>query len=281
MSVVTRFAPSPTGPLHIGHAFSAIRAHDFARDAGGRFLLRIEDTDRARSRPQWEEAIYDDLAWLGLTWDGPVLRQSERDVAYQTALDKLAADGLLFPCSCSRADIHEAAAAPQEGVPTHGPDGEIYPGTCRGRAMAEYAPGDALRLDMGRAAEILGEVTFEETGDGAKGPQTYRADDLVRGIGDVVVARKSGDHAYHLASVVDDAAQGVTHVVRGLDLFEATVIHCVLQGLLGYEAPIYLHHRLIRDAHGKRLAKRDNAAGIAVYREAGEGPGDIRAMVGL
>jgi glutamyl-Q tRNA(Asp) synthetase len=280
----TRFAPSPTGPLHLGHAFAAVLAHDMARKAGGEFLLRIEDIDQGRARPEWEAAIYADLAWLGLTWDGPVMRQSDRGSAYRAALDDLWRPGLIYPCTCTRRDIEAAASAPQEGAPpAFGPDGLIYPGTCRDRPGRgeRPLPDGALRLDMGRAG--IG-AAFTETGTGPEG-QTGEiiatADDLRAGVGDVVLARRDMGAAYHLAVVVDDAAQGITHVTRGEDLFEATKIHVVLQRLLGLPTPIYHHHRLIRDEAGKRLAKRDDARALRTYRAEGATPADIRRMVGL
>ncbi|MCB2128817.1 MAG: tRNA glutamyl-Q(34) synthetase GluQRS [Rhodobacteraceae bacterium] len=275
----TRFAPSPTGPLHLGHAYSAILAHDMARACGGEFLLRIEDIDQGRARPEWEDLISEDLAWLGLTWDGPVLRQSERLPAYSDALDRLWSAGLLFPCACSRRDIAEAASAPQEGAPI-GPDGIIYPGTCRPSfPRSGPRPLDAnLRLDMARAA--TDPVRFTETGcrldEIAVPPEA-----LISGTGDIVLARRDMGTSYHLSVVVDDAAQGITHVTRGEDLFEATPIHVLLQRLLGLPTPVYHHHRLIRDARGKRLAKRDDAKAIRTYREGGATPADIRRMVGL
>lgn len=277
--VVTRFAPSPTGPLHLGHAYAAIFAHDLARASGGRFLLRIEDIDRQRSKPQWEQALRDDLAWLGLSWDGE-LRQSDRMGAYRAALDGLWRRGLLYPCNCSRRDIDEALGAPQEGAPM-GPDGVIYPGTCRGlpREASGLAPeGVTLRLDMGRAMASLGaKMTFTEQGRAVR----FTAAEMVETVGDVVLARRDFGTSYHLSVVLDDAAQGVTLVTRGEDLFEATRIHVVLQGLLGLSSPAWHHHGLIRDAQGKRLAKRDDARALAKYRAEGATPGEIRRMVGL
>ncbi len=298
--MITRFAPSPTGLLHLGHAFSALTAWDRARAAGGRFLLRIEDIDLPRCRPEYETAIYDDLAWLGIAWEEPVMRQSERQSVYAEALDALWARDLLYPCSCTRRDIAAAASAPQEGAPL-GPDGIVYPGTCRGAltlpaSMSPRPEGVALRLDMAQAAgsvcdhHVIGPekprwtVGFEETGAGPGGEcgwiETDRAA-LSREIGDVVLARKDIATSYHLAVVLDDADQGVTEVVRGADLFTATPIHVVLQRLLGLATPSYHHHRLIRDASGKRLAKRDDARAIRTYRDAGHSPAEIRAMVGL
>lgn len=290
MSCTTRFAPSPTGPLHLGHAFSAILAHDLARARGGRFLLRIEDIDRARARPEWDRAIRDDLRWLGLGWDGPVLRQSERLARYGAVLEALWARGLLYPCTCRRADIEAALGAPQEGAaPPFGPDGLVYPGTCRPNAPPSGPrPADAvLRLDMARAVAELGEgpgLGFAESGAGPAGETgaiALAASALPASLGDIVLARREMGTSYHLAVVLDDAAQGVDLVVRGQDLFEATAIHVVLQRLLGLPVPDYHHHRLIRDEAGKRLAKRDDARAIAKYRAEGASPEDIRRMVGL
>ncbi len=284
--MITRFAPSPTGPLHLGHAFSALAAFDMARAAGGQFLLRIEDIDQTRARPEWEAQIYDDLHWLGIDWPEPVMRQSTRVAAYQAVLKDLFQNGFLYGCACNRRDILAAASAPQEGAePPAGPDGILYPGTCRGTEIALLPPGTpnvAHRLDMGQAA--IGIYAFTETGEGPNGESgtiTFTAEEAVALLGDVVLARRDGFVAYHLAVVLDDAAQGITHVVRGQDLFEATRIHVVLQRLLGLPTPIYHHHRLIRDEAGKRLAKRDDARAIARYREDGASPDDIRRMVGL
>jgi len=284
--MITRFAPSPTGPLHLGHAFSALTAFDMARAAGGQFLLRIEDIDQTRARPEWEAQIYDDLHWLGINWPKPVMRQSTRGAAYKAVLKDLFQNGLLYGCACNRRDILAAASAPQEGAePPTGPDGILYPGTCRGTETALLRPGTpgiAHRLDMARAA--IGSYAFTESGEGPNGESgtiTFTAEEAVALLGDVVLARRDGFVAYHLAVVLDDAAQGVIHVVRGQDLFEATRIHVVLQKLLGLPTPIYHHHRLIRDEAGKRLAKRDDARAIATYREDGASPADIRRMVGL
>lgn len=276
--LITRFAPSPTGPLHLGHAFSALTAWDLAR-AGGRFLLRIEDIDTARCRPAHEAAIHDDLRWLGLDWPEPVLRQSQRRAAYAGALARLEALGVTYRCTCTRGDIRAALAAPQEGAPVLGPDGPVYPGTCRGRGHAD--PGAAIRLDMARATALAGPVAFTETGPLRPGRHDIAAAWLVAHIGDVVLARRDIGTSYHLAVTVDDAAQGVTHVVRGIDLFEATPIHRLLQRLLDLPAPDYHHHRLIRDDRGRRLAKRDDARALALYRAEGRSPADIRALVGL
>ena len=282
MTFVTRFAPSPTGPLHLGHAYSALLAHDMARQAGGTFLLRIEDIDRSRARPDWEAQIYDDLRWLGLDWPEPVMRQSDRQAAYDAALDALWDRGLLYPCSCTRADIAAATSAPQEGVPLLGPDGVVYPGTCREKSdRSGPRPRDtALRLDMGRATADLDRLTFEETGlDPAT--VTVKAAELRDAVGDVVLARRDMGTSYHLSVVLDDGAQGVSDVVRGHDLFDATQIHVLLQHLFDLPTPRYHHHRLIRDDAGKRLAKRDDARAISLYRSEGVTPEEIRRMVGL
>ncbi|MFZ5963746.1 tRNA glutamyl-Q(34) synthetase GluQRS [Thalassococcus sp. BH17M4-6] len=285
MIFTTRFAPSPTGPLHLGHAYSALMAHEMARAARGRFLLRIEDIDQSRARPEWEARIYDDLRWLGLDWETPVRRQSEHLDAYRQALETLWSLGLLYPCGCNRRDILAAASAPQEGgEPAVGPDGLIYPGTCRPRTppSGQMPVDQALRLDMRRALGHLGARTleFEETGQTPR-KVSITHDDLINDTGDIVIARRDMGTSYHLSVVVDDAAQGISHVVRGQDLFDATRIHVVLQRLLGLPSPVYHHHRLIRDAAGKRLAKRDDARAIATYRDQGDTPADIRRRVGL
>lgn len=283
MGLVTRFAPSPTGPLHLGHAFSAMLAHDMARAARGTFLLRIEDIDTTRARSEWEARIFDDLAWLGLTWPRPVLRQSAHISTYHAALEHLWRAGLLYPCTCNRRDIFAAASAPQEGGdPVVGPDGVIYPGTCRHvAARTGPMPCDvALRLDMGAALNRLDPALlhFHEAKRGET-PLTPAA--LRDGIGDVVLARRDMGTSYHLAVVLDDAYQNITDVIRGADLFEATAIHVVLQRLFDLPTPRYHHHRLIRDETGKRLAKRDDARALSKYRAEGATPMDIRQMVGL
>ena len=280
MNYTTRFAPSPTGLLHLGHAYSALVAHGRAREAGGRFLLRIEDIDRPRCKPEFEAAIFEDLAWLGLDWEEPVRRESEHLADYAAALDRLVAMDVCYPCRCTRRDIRAALSAPH-GAPM-GPDGLVYPGTCRSRPMAEAGPEDAIRLDMARALDRLGAVPgFTETGPGAPGRHAPTRADLIGEIGDVVLARKDIGTSYHVAVVVDDAAQGITEVVRGADLFSATPVHRVLQALLALPEPAYHHHRLIRDAAGRRLAKRDDARAIRHYRETGLSPAEVRAMVEL
>jgi glutamyl-Q tRNA(Asp) synthetase len=259
---ISRFAPSPTGRLHLGHAFSAIRAHDLARNGGGRFLLRIEDIDPGRSREAFAEGIEADLAWLGLRWDGAVMRQSARLDAYRAALGALGAAGLLYPCFCTRADIAAASSAP------HGPDGLVYPGTCRpldpaerARRMAEEP--FAWRLDMARAVASAGPLRWHDAIMGEVEAEPWR-------FGDVVLARKDAPASYHLAVTVDDAWQSVTDVVRGMDLYDATHVHRLLQALLGLPTPRYHHHPLLTDADGRRLAKRTGAPALADLREAGE-----------
>jgi glutamyl-Q tRNA(Asp) synthetase len=280
--VITRFAPSPTGPLHLGHAFSALTAWQRAKAAGGMFLLRIEDLDADRCRPEWEALISEDLAWLGLDWPRPVRRQSEHVADYEAAIARLAERGLVYPCSCTRSDIREALSAPQEGAPAVGPDGIVYPGICRGRPMSSRRSGDALRLDIARAVAEAPPLTFEETGPIRAGTHRIDPGALVTGTGDIVLGRRlTGNVAYHLAVVRDDALQGVTEVVRGEDLFSATPVQVLLQALLDLPTPAYHHHRLIRDERGRRLAKRDDARGLSTYRAAGLSPADIRAKIGL
>lgn len=284
MSFVTRFAPSPTGPLHLGHAHSALLAHDAARSRGGAFLLRIDDLDQGRYRPEWEEQIFDCLGWLGLSWPEPVMRQSGRRDRYRGALDDLWRRGLLYPCTCSRSDIRAAASAPQEGAPLLGPDGLVYPGVCRpAEPPTGPLPDLPLRLDMKRAlAAIEDSLAFVETGSGPEGETGRIApEQMAARVGDVAVARADMGASYHLAVVLDDFDQGVTCVIRGEDLFEATQIHVLLQRLLGLPQPEYRHHRLIRDETGKRLAKRDFSRAIATYRDSGLAPGEVRARAGL
>jgi glutamyl-Q tRNA(Asp) synthetase len=279
--IVTRFAPSPTGYLHLGHAFAAITARDAARD--GRFLVRIENIDTTRCRPEYEAAIFEDLAWLGLSWATPVLRQSERFDAYRAALDRLQAQGLLYRCFCTRAEIAaeiaRAVEAPHNMI--SGPEGPTYPGTCRhlnrqqrDERMRSEAPY-ALRLDARKAAETVGALTFEEHGAGSNGEHgTILVDSLL--FGDVVLARKETPAAYHLAAVVDDAFQDVTLVTRGNDLFTATHIQRVLQALLELPAPSYAHHKLILDESGKKFSKRDSAATLHDLRAQGVTPDQIK-----
>lgn len=283
-----RFAPSPTGLLHIGHAFSAVTAWRATRQAGGEFLLRIEDIDRPRCKPEFEQAIFDDLHWLGLSWPAPVLRQSERMSVYENALDRLTGMGLCYPCGCTRKDIAAALSAPQEGQdPEFGPDGPVYPGTCENRPMSDKNDADAVRLSMRRAIDFLGgadrvsRLSYSETGSGRTVRVNLSAEALIDGCGDIVLARKDIGTSYHLAVVVDDAAQEITHVTRGQDMAPATQIHRLLQALLDLPVPMYHHHRLIRDAAGKRLAKRDDARSIRSYREAGLSATQVLALVGL
>ncbi len=273
---VTRFAPSPTGRLHLGHAMSALFAAQAA--AGGRFLLRIEDIDEGRCRPEFTDAIVEDLAWLGLAWEAPVRRQSEHLDDFRDALARLDEMGLIYPCFCTRRDIQAEIA--QAGRAPHGPDGPLYPGTCRDLAAVERADRiaagapHALRLDMGRAARRAGPLSFTDRGRGrisVDGP----------GCGDVVLARKDVPTSYHLAVTVDDALQGVTLVTRGEDLLHATHIHRVLQSLLGLPEPEYHHHGLLTGEDGRRLAKRDRALTIQALREAGRSPAEVRAMAGF
>jgi glutamyl-Q tRNA(Asp) synthetase len=258
MQLVTRFAPSPTGRLHLGHAFSALKAHDFARERDGAFLLRIEDIDPGRSRPEHVDGIIEDMLWLGLEWDGELLYQSERLPLYAEALDRLKVAGLVYPCFCTRADIAASAAAP------HGPEGTLYPGTCRGLAQADLSRPHAWRLDVAEAASVAGPLAW--TNDGAE----IEAEPFL--LGDVVLARKDAPASYHLAVTIDDAAQGVTDVVRGSDLFASTHVHRLLQALLGLPTPEYHHHRLLTDAGGNRLAKRHEAPTLAALRETGMDP---------
>lgn len=273
-SVVTRFAPSPTGYLHLGHAFSALTAWHAARDIGGRFLLRIEDIDIRRCKAEFTEAILVDLAWLGLDWDGAVRRQSQHFDDYGAALDRLTVMGLVYPCFCTRADIAAAASAP------HGPDGPLYPGTCRHRTAAERrqlmeaGTEFALRLDAAKAADVVGAYAFHDAlhGDVAGDPLLF---------GDVVIARKDTPTSYHLAVTVDDHLQGITLVTRGEDLYTATHVHVLLQRLLGYATPGYAHHRLLTDAEGRRFAKRDRALTLRAMREAGASPEDVRRQAGF
>lgn len=277
----TRFAPSPTGPLHLGHAFAALTAARLADP--GQFLLRIEDIDQSRCRPEYEALIAEDLHWLGLDWPQPVMRQSERLPAYQAALDRLAGLGLTYPCRCRRADIRAALSAPQEGAAVIGPDGPVYPGTCRHRSMAEAGPDDAIRLNAARALDHLGldEITFLDQNIAPGLPHRLTARDFVAGIGDVVLARRGMGTSYHLAVVVDDAAQGITLVTRGKDLLDSTYIHIILQKLLELPTPRYHHHRLIRDEQGKRLAKRDDARALKLFRDEGTSAAQIRRQLGF
>jgi glutamyl-Q tRNA(Asp) synthetase len=282
----TRFAPSPTGALHLGHAFAALLAHAAARNTGGQFLLRMEDLDEARCNARYEAAILADLEWLGVAWDGPVRRQSEHLSRYRQALEDLSRQGFVYPCFCTRGDIareiEAMASAPQ------GPDGPLYPGTCRLLPPAErdvrLAAGTAhaLRLDIAGAVNALHrvELQFEETGQGPAGESGLIA--VQPGVlGDVVLGRKDLGVSYHLAVVLDDADQGVSLVTRGEDLFAATHVQRLLQSLLGLPAPRYRHHALVRGADGRRLAKRDRDQTLAALRGSGATPEDIQRLVGL
>ena len=281
---VFRFAPSPNGELHLGHAYSALVDFALCREAGGRFLLRIEDIDPARCRPEYEAGIYRDLAWLGLAWEEPLRRQSEHMDAYRAALRRLTEMGLVYPSFMSRAEI---AAATRDPAWPRDPDGApLYPGFDRNldrreaeRRIAAGAP-HALRLRVAEAAARAGPLAWSEMGEGQDGKADIVAADPSLW-GDVVIARKEVPTSYHLAVVVDDAAQGVTHVVRGRDLFFATAVHVLLQKLLGLPSPAYHHHRLITDATGRKLAKSDRDTAIRALREAGATPDDVRRLVGL
>ena len=275
--LVTRFAPSPTGLLHLGHAHSALSGWRRAREAGGRFLLRIEDIDPGRCRPEFAAAIEEDLGWLGLDWDGEVRVQSRHLPEYQAALDRLAGRGLLYPCFCTRADIAREVAASASAP--HGPDGPLYPGTCRRLSVderqARLAMGElhALRLDMARALAQVPPLDFEEEGQGRLACHPAR-------FGDVVLARKDAPASYHLCVTHDDALQGVTLVTRGEDLKPATDLHRLIQTLMGWPEPAYAHHALLTDSTGRRLAKRDRAATLRDLRDAGRSPAEVRALAG-
>jgi glutamyl-Q tRNA(Asp) synthetase len=281
---VFRFAPSPNGWLHLGHAYSALVDFDLCRRAGGRFLLRIEDIDRSRSRPEYEAAIYEDLAWLGLTWEMPVRRQSGHMVAYAEALGKLTGTGLIYPSFMSRSEIGAATADPDW---PRDPDGApLYPGADRDldpteveRRIAAGKPY-ALRLRMEAALARAAGLIWTEEGSGPTGETGTVAADPARW-GDVIVARKETPTSYHLAVVVDDALQGITNVVRGQDLFHATSVHRLLQDLLGLPAPDYRHHRLILDENGRKLSKSDGATALRSLRDAGATLGDIRRMLAI
>ncbi len=272
--LLTRFAPSPTGWLHLGHAYAALFAAEEAQKCGGRFLLRLEDIDITRSRPEYETAIYDDLRWLGLNWKEPARRQSEHFADYRTALQKLDALGVLYPCFCTRREIQEEIT--RAGQAPHGPDGPLYPGTCRklprDEADGHIAAGRdyALRLDVEKALTLAGrDLIWEDLTHGK-----FIADPSP--MGDVVLARKDTPTSYHLAVVEDDAAQGITLVTRGEDLLSATHLHRVLQQLLVLPVPLWKHHRIIMDENGKRLAKRDDARSLRTLRELGWTPARVR-----
>lgn len=265
IETVTRFAPSPNGLLHLGHAWAAIVAHDLARARGGRFLLRIEDIDGTRSRAELVPQILADLEWLGLAWDGPVVFQSARLASYAAAAQRLKDLGLLYPCQCTRAQVAAAAQG-------SGPDGPIYPGTCRGRAVS--SEGAAWRLDMARAMALAGPLEWV---DELAGPQV--ADPTL--FGDVVLLRKEAPASYHLAATLDDAADGITLVTRGQDLFAASHVHRLLQALLGLPVPVWHHHPLICEDDGRKLAKRRGSAALADLRRAGEDGGALAEALRL
>lgn len=277
MTEITRFAPSPTGHLHLGHVASALAGWRAATESGGRFVLRVEDIDTVRCRPEFIADLYADLDWLGLSWPQPVRRQSLHMDDYRRVLDALDANGLLYPCFCTRRDIAEAASAPHRA-----PDGTmVYPGTCRhmdpGRRAELLAAGMpyALRLDMTRALQWPGAtaLTWHEMG---RGPQSCQPQHF----GDVVLARKDVPASYHLCVTHDDALQGITLVTRGADLMAATALHRLLQHIMGWPAPRYRHHPLLCDASGRRLAKRDGAVSVRVMRAAGCTPAQVCAAAG-
>jgi glutamyl-Q tRNA(Asp) synthetase len=276
--IVTRFAPSPTGRLHLGHAYAALFAERAAQEAGGRFLLRIEDIDATRCRREFELAIHEDLAWLGLRWETPVRRQSEHMAEYAAAIETLKARGLVYPCFCTRAEIRAEIA--RAGAAPHGSEGPLYPGTCRHLSeterarRAESGTPYALRLDVAQALQKTGPLAWNdrERGTVAANPALH---------GDVVLARKETPTSYHLSVTLDDHLQGVTLVTRGTDLFDATHIHRLLQALLGLDTPEYHHHALVTGPAGERLAKRAGAPTLLSLKEAGHTPEDVRAMMGF
>jgi glutamyl-Q tRNA(Asp) synthetase len=285
---VFRFAPSPNGYLHLGHAYSALLNFDLARASGGRFLLRIEDIDATRCRPELEAAIYEDLAWLGISWETPVRRQSEHFANYRDALEKLSAKGLIYPSFESRAEIARLVAQRETEAPwPRDPDGApLYPGAAKSLSsdQRELLIGQgtlyALRLDMAAALARAGELRWEELGEGPDG-ETGSVSARPEAWGDVILARKETPTSYHLSVVIDDALQGVTDVVRGQDLFWSTSVHLLLQHLLGIPQPAYRHHRLIADSLGQKLSKSTAATGLRELRGEGATPADIRRIVGL
>jgi len=283
---VFRFAPSPNGYLHLGHALSALTNYEQARTAGGRHLLRIEDIDPARCRPEFEAAIYEDLRWLGIDWEEPVRRQSEHFVEYATVLARLERDGLVYPAFESRAEIARLVTEREASGTSwpRDPDGApLYPGTAHELSSGERARRRAnepfaLRLDLAKALARLGKpIAWTETGDG----ETREIAATPERWGDVILGRKETPASYHLSVVLDDALQGVTRVVRGVDLYEATSVHRLLQEILGLPAPVYHHHRLVLDADGKKLAKRDKSTTLRDLRTSGCTPDEVRRAVGL
>ncbi|MGJ4958481.1 tRNA glutamyl-Q(34) synthetase GluQRS [Bradyrhizobium sp. HKCCYLRH2015] len=288
MPPVFRFAPSPNGYLHLGHAYSALLNVRCAQQSGGRLLLRIEDIDPTRCRPEFEQAIYEDLAWLGITWEQPVRRQSEHLAEYRAALERLQGMGLVYPSFESRAEIARLIAQRDaDGAWPRDPDGApLYPGTAtslsearRAGLMAGGVPY-ALRLDMAAAIARVGRLAWDEQGAGPSG-ESGRVEARPEAWGDVVLARKETPTSYHLSVVIDDALQGVTEVVRGQDLFHATSVHRLLQVLLGLPAPAYRHHQLIRDAQGHKLSKSTQATGLRALRAEGVSPAEIRHRIGM
>ena len=285
---VFRFAPSPNGYLHLGHAYSALLNSDLARKSGGRFLLRIEDIDATRCRPEFEAAIYEDLAWLGISWETPVRRQSEHFARYREAVEKLAGLGLIYPSFESRAEIARLVAQREANAPwPRDPDGApLYPGTAkslppdeRSRLIGQGTPY-ALRLDTAAARALTGQLAWIERGEGPEG-ETGAVSAQPEAWGDVILARKETPTSYHLSVVIDDALQGVTDVVRGRDLFWSTSVHLLLQQLLGIPQPAYRHHRLIEDASGHKLSKSTKATALRELRGQGATPADIRSLVGV
>ncbi|AMA55660.1 tRNA glutamyl-Q(34) synthetase GluQRS [Bradyrhizobium sp. CCGE-LA001] len=288
MPPVFRFAPSPNGFLHLGHAYSALLNFERARESGGRLLLRIEDIDVTRCRPEYDGAIYEDLAWLGIAWETPVRRQSEHLADYRAALDELSALGLVYPAFESRAEIAKLVAAREADGPwPRDPDGApLYPGDARSlsadersRLIASGAPY-ALRLDIAAACRRAAGLTWNELGEG---PDAEHGTVPARpeAWGDVILARKEIPTSYHLSVAVDDALQGVSEIVRGQDLFHATAVHRLLQTLLGLPEPAYRHHRLMRDGDGRKLSKSSRSTGLRELRAAGVTPAGIRQLVGL
>ncbi|WP_035968309.1 tRNA glutamyl-Q(34) synthetase GluQRS [Bradyrhizobium sp. WSM1417] len=288
MPPVFRFAPSPNGYLHLGHAYSALLNFDRARETGGRFLLRMEDIDATRCRPEYETAIYGDLAWLGVAWETPVRRQSEHFDAYRAALDRLSALGLVYPAFESRAEITRLVAAREAAGPwPRDPDGApLYPGDARSLSADECdrlidtgAPY-ALRLDMAAACRRAADLSWNELGEGPDGERGV-VPARPEAWGDVIVARKETPTSYHLSVVVDDALQDIGEIVRGQDLFHATSVHRLLQVLLRLPEPVYRHHGLVRDEGGRKLSKSTSSTGLRELRAAGATPAGIRQLVGL
>jgi glutamyl-Q tRNA(Asp) synthetase len=289
MPPVFRFAPSPNGYLHLGHAYSALLNFDLARKRNGSFLLRIEDIDATRCRPEYETAICEDLTWLGISWEAPVRRQSDHLADYRAALDRLSGAGLVYPSFESRAEIAQLVAQREadgrrwprdpDGAPIYPGDAKLMSEAARERLLAAGAPF-ALRLDMAAACARAGKLAWTELGHGPNG-ESGRVVAQPQAWGDVILARKETPTSYHLSVVVDDALQGVTEVVRGEDLLHSTGVHRLLQHLLGLPTPVYRHHRLIRDEAGQKLSKSGRATGLRELRSGGATPADIRSLVGL